>query len=606
MSAESTAFGAERPRSGEAAEQALLQRRALIAGGSAAGLGIAALVLPSASAAASVDGLLVPDGTFTTPTGFDGTAGDTTVTLQWDQVTGADGYQVQYRAGSSDPFALFVDVPGEASTGVTVSGLTNGTSYDFRVVAYQGAAVSSPTSIITRTPALTAPGVPVDIAASPSESQQVAVTWFQPATGGAVALYRVEYRVSPSGSWQAGGTTAERSLTISGLTNDTAYDVQVRAENAAGDSDYSSAVTVTPLASTAETVTAPEPQPPVVGIVTHPTSIVVVTDRLEPANAGFTYSWKVRNADDSTYQTITFATGDATFTLTGVPTSGEYTVRKTDGTTTNLSSFSYVRRQRSHSPGALYQLNNPTSGSTYVGTVQVYVRGGAGGSGGLDDGFLQTTRSGGAPSKPGEVEAVVPFAIGEQLRFAVGSGGGNGRDNWTDGGGGVGGTNVLTAYNGGRGGNAGPSGDSGAGGGGGAASVVLRGTSLATSSPVVIAGGAAGGGGGNVSTDRNGAPGLTTPGGHTGTTGQQGAERGDDSAGGGGGGGGAVAGLGGQLETYGGKGRTTLSTAARPGTNLVASGVTASVDGLVLNAAPTASGWIQVTYLEPSTIVNTA
>jgi hypothetical protein len=588
----------------DAAEQTLDRRSVL----GATALGISAVVLPSSLAAASEPGFLSPAGTFTTPTNFSGTAGDALVTLSWTAVTNATGYQVQYRVGTSGPFTDFVDVFDGTVTSVDVSGLANGTEYSFQLIAYSGGDISQPSDAVILIPVLTAPGVPQSLEVFPAESQQLLVTWDRPTSGGQVADYEVQYRAGTSGSFLPGGTTSDVILTLTGLTNGTSYEVQVRARNAAGESAYTTAVTGTPLAPVVETVASPEPQPPVVGVVTHPTSLVVHTDRLEASNAGFTYAWKSGAVgSDATYTAVTFAEGVASFTLTDVPSDGTYTVRKTNGTNTFTSTFTYTSTSTTYSPGVIYQTDNSPAGSmTSVGSVSVTLRGGGAGFGGLDSGIGQTTRFGGAPSQPGLVEAIVPFAPGELLRFAVGGAGGTGADNRSGSGGGTNGRNVITAYNGGVGGNAGSSGTSGAGGGGGAATVLLRGTTLANSITVVIAGGAAGGGGGNVSTGQNGAPGLSTPGGRTAeTSGGAGEVRASsDAAGGGGGGGGAVAGLGGSLELSSGKYRTSFTLAARPGTNLVASGVVAATDGLASGIVARTAGTATIAYKKVLTLVS--
>ena len=582
-----------------------LDRRSVLG---ATALGISAVVLPSSLAAASEPGLLSPAGTFTTPTNFSGTAGDELVTLSWTEVANATGYQVQYRVGTSGAFTDFVDVIGGTVTSVDVSGLTNGTEYSFQLIAYSGGDISQPSDPVALTPVLTPPGVPQSLEVFPAESEELLVTWDQPTSGGQVDDYEVEYRAGTSGSFLPGGITSDFVLTLTGLTNGTSYEVQVRARNAAGNSAYTTAVTATPLEPVVEMVASPEPQPPVVGVVTHPSSLVVLTDRLEASNSGFTYAWKSGAVDSGgSYTDVTFATGEATFTLADVASNGTYTVRKTNGADTFTSSFTYSTMSATYSPGVIYQTDNSAAGSpTSVGSVSVTLRGGGAGFGGLDSGAFQTTRFGGAPSQPGVVNAIVPFAPGEQLRFAVGGAGGTGGDNRSGSGGGTNGRNVLPAYNGGVGGNAGSSGSSGAGGGGGAATVLLRGTTSANSVPVVIAGGAAGGGGGNVSTNRNGAPGLSTPGGRTAeTSGGAGEVRASsDAAGAGGGGGGAVAGLGGSLELFSGKFRTMLTLAARPGTNLVASGVDAAIDELTSGVAAGTAGTATIAYIRIDALVS--
>jgi hypothetical protein len=597
-----------RPDDTSSAAEPTLDRRSVLG---ATALGISAVVLPSSLAAASEPGLLSPAGTFTRPTDFSGTAGDALVTLTWTAIANATGYQVQYRVGTSGPFTDFVDVIGGETTGVEISGLANGTQYSFQLIAYSGGDISQPSEPIALTPLLPAPGVPQSLEVFPAESGQLLITWDRPASGGQVADYEVQYRAGTSGSFLPGGITSDFVLTLTGLTNGTAYQVQVRARNATGISAYTAVVTGTPLAPVVATVESPPPQPPVVGVVTHPSSLVVLTDRLEASNTGLTYAWKPGAVNDpGDYTAVTFADGDATFTRADVASSGTYTVSKSNGTNTFTSTFTYSTTTATYSPGAIYQTDNAPAGSTTsVGSVSVTLRGGGASFGGYDSGgVFQTQRNGGGPSQPGRVVAIVPFAPGQQLRFAVGGAGRTGTNNASGSGGGANGRNVLPAYDGGVGGNAGSSGTSGAGGGGGAATVLLRGTT-ANLTPVVIAGGAAGGGGGNINTGQNGAPGLSTPGGRTGqTSGGAGEVRAtSDAAGAGGGGGGAVAGLGGSLELSSGKYRTSFTLAARPGTNLVASGVTESVDGLasgIDEVTAGTAGTATLTYRKVDTLVN--
>ena len=615
---------------------AAIDRRRVIAGGSAAGLGVVASVLPAAAAATSTGGLLSPSGSLDSPTNFTAMAGDGRVMLSWDPVDGADRYQVQYRESASAAFDLFVDVT--AGTSATILGLTNSTSYDFRVVAVQDATVSDPAGPLSATPALSAPGIPEGLSVAPGASLELVATWELPLDGGAATLYRVQYRVSPGGTYADAGTTTTLSFTITGLAADTAYDVQVRAENSAGESGYTAAVTGTALADAA--IQAFAPQPPVVGVVTYVSgrrllhynslrdtiqtqidySLVVATDRLLESGAGYNYSWKESSAPDSSYQAVTFANaGTSTFTISvaagnnGWSSVGGYTVRKVNGGSTFLSSFTYSFRLRTYGMSTSeIVIDNAVTASggnqSYVGSVSVDLYGGGGGAGGRDT-FGLSVRNGGDPSAPGRVQAIVPFGPGEQLRLAVGGSGGQGADDVTSGGAGTAGTNTpLPAYDGGRGGNTGGSPNAGGGGGGGAATVLRRvDGGDGTTTVIAVAGGAGGGGGGNLDTGRRGADAGTTPGGRTGaTTGQDGAEftTNVDAPGGGGGGGGAVGGLGGLLEGpfFGVERRTKLDPdSARPGANLVGTGLVASVDGL---AEPdTAPYWPSPTVTAPQVVV---
>lgn len=59
-------------------------------------------------------------------------------TIRWDKVSGADGYQVYYKAGKSDSYTLLANYKA-TDGGVSLSGLTKGEQYVFAVRAYKKA-----------------------------------------------------------------------------------------------------------------------------------------------------------------------------------------------------------------------------------------------------------------------------------------------------------------------------------------------------------------------------------------------------------------------------------------------------------------------------------
>lgn len=95
-----------------------------------------------------------------------------------------------------------------------------------------------------------APSTPSAPTLTPGDTQ-LGVSWVAPANGGsAITSYDVRYRTSPSGSYSTVNVTSGTSTTVTGLTNGTAYDVGVRANNAVGSSAYSANATATPAAAT--------------------------------------------------------------------------------------------------------------------------------------------------------------------------------------------------------------------------------------------------------------------------------------------------------------------------------------------------------------------
>ena len=153
-----------------------------------------------------------------------------------------------YTLGGTD--AASFDIVGDSGQIRTVTGVSydheTKDSYTVTVTVSDGMA----TAVATVTIAVTdvdeppdAPATPVVSAVSGSTTS-VTVTWAAPANDGrpAIESYDVQYRVGSSGDWSNGpqnvpaGTT---SATITGLTMNTAYQVQVRATNDEGDSGWS-------------------------------------------------------------------------------------------------------------------------------------------------------------------------------------------------------------------------------------------------------------------------------------------------------------------------------------------------------------------------------
>ena len=84
------------------------------------------------------------------------------------------------------------------------------------------------------------PGTPT-VSAVAGSTNSLTVSWAAPAAGRpAVASYDVQYRVSGAAAWTNGPQNVTTTTTIlTGLTAGTYYQVQVRATNAGGDSDWS-------------------------------------------------------------------------------------------------------------------------------------------------------------------------------------------------------------------------------------------------------------------------------------------------------------------------------------------------------------------------------
>lgn len=574
----------------------------MIGGGA---LGLTTVALPTAVASAStVDSsqLLTPMGTYSAPTNLQATAGDTMVSLAWSAVSGAVSYQVQYRAGSSGPFTLGGNTD---QTGLSVTGLTNGVSYEFVVVATDNVSnVSQSSNTATATPQLALPGVPTGLSASPGNADFTA-SWNTPETGGAVESYDLRYGTDGT-NWTTVTGVSGTTETVGDLSNGQEYFVQVRAVNSSGASNWTVSDTAIPSASTSTGIANISPQPPVLSATTALTVATIFTDKGEDSwryyystNGGTTYTEAPGITSSSTSFNVTGLTGSS-YTL-------KVQKRASNGTTVEgTSTLTLARRTLNYTSGQVYTVTNG-SGNTRPTQVKLTLVGGGGGGGGAD-----ASKAGGSPSQPGQVVATRTWGSGSVITLAAGSGGTAGASGATSSGGGSGGSNAFGAseYKGGPGAKAGPYGSSGGGGGGGAASVVKVDGTVA-----YVAGGA--GGGGGAESRRAGANGDgSNSGGASGTNGGGGSEHtnsNEDAAGGGGGGGGNVGGAGGPTENIAQFDescgwfctRTIYVKASLPskrGTNLAATG-TVTTDGFATGRANGSSGYVTVEYLETTSLV---
>ena len=152
-------------------------------------------------------------------------AGNQQLSLNWPTVAGADQYEVYYGTSPTIPGSPSQTV---STTTATISGLTNGTTYNVWVKGKNVNGVSS-TSVSVSGKPLATPGAPV---LTPG-FKELSVTWT--AVAGADE-YEVYYGIGSATTLAT--TTAGTTATITGLTGGTTYYVRLRAKNSKGFSDY--------------------------------------------------------------------------------------------------------------------------------------------------------------------------------------------------------------------------------------------------------------------------------------------------------------------------------------------------------------------------------
>jgi fibronectin type 3 domain-containing protein len=176
----------------------------------------------------------------------------------------------------------------ETFTGITVAGasytdtgLTNGTTYFYKVSAINAVGESSLSTEASATPSApvaTPPGAPTGLAATGADGQ-VALTWTAPASNGGSAItgYKIYRGTVAGGETYTGISVAGTSYTNTGLTNGTTYYFKVSAVNAVGESSLSTEASATP---------ATVPSPPLSLTATQAKGKGVVLSWAAPTSSG--------------------------------------------------------------------------------------------------------------------------------------------------------------------------------------------------------------------------------------------------------------------------------------------------------------------------------
>ena len=256
--------------------------------------------------------------------------GNRQVALTWtapsDGGSAITDYTIQFKASTDSSWNTFTD-PVIGTTGATVTGLLNATSYDFRVATTNVVGTSAYSSAVSGTPRTT-PGLPTSLVATPTNGQ-VTLSWSAPASNGGAAVsdYIIEVKPASGFTWTtiADGTSTITSLVVTGLTNDTAYNFRVAAANIAGVGGYATPVASTPFGpiSAPRTLVATAPSTSLILNWLAPLSSggAAITDYLIQYRVSGAASWTTWTHAASTATTATI-TG-----LTGLSTGTVYEVR---------------------------------------------------------------------------------------------------------------------------------------------------------------------------------------------------------------------------------------------------------------------------------------
>ncbi|HEX7860840.1 MAG TPA: fibronectin type III domain-containing protein [Verrucomicrobiae bacterium] len=169
-----------------------------------------------------------------------GAVTDTSITLNWSDLSNETGYRLEARVGASGNWNE-IATPAANATSYHHSGLSAGTTMFYRLRAFNATGTSSYSAEVsaTTTSAPVAPVAPT-LSATIQSATAVNLTWNDVANESG---YSIERRTG-SGQWAQIATPAANatSYSDSGLTPATTYTYRIRALSAVGNSPFSSEV----------------------------------------------------------------------------------------------------------------------------------------------------------------------------------------------------------------------------------------------------------------------------------------------------------------------------------------------------------------------------
>jgi hypothetical protein len=245
--------------------------------------------------------------------------GSNTATVSWAAVANAVSYAVEYKLNSTTAWTSFATA--QTATTADLTGLTQGSLYDWRVQATCSAGTGSFVAAQFTTTLPFVCNAPTGLASSAITSSSATVSWA--AVSGA-ANYAVDYKLNSSTVWTSVATaTTATSVAITGLSASSLYDYRVSTNCGANGASGFAAAQFTTIA---------------VVVNTCPGSLDVSTNGTVAGAATIPFNTDVKGlinttTDNDYYKFVVTTGGTATITLSTLP--GDYDMRlySSNGTT---------------------------------------------------------------------------------------------------------------------------------------------------------------------------------------------------------------------------------------------------------------------------------
>jgi hypothetical protein len=248
-------------------------------------------------------------------------AGNAQVTVDWEAPVGGEAvtdYLVYYKETSEPDTAFkYFSIVTAPTTVETVTGLTNGTSYTFRVTSRNASGVSAPTDSRSVTP--TGPASqPLNLSYA-ALGGSIAVNFSPPENNGGFAVTNYQYSIDNGATWVTRTPASTTSpITVTGLNDATTYQVKLRAVTPYGFGTASAAISAIPVLNVSKTVTFSKGTlDTVTGLPSSQSQAAgyVLTIPAGPTRQNFSFTgWKEGSTSYQPTETYTVGASNPTFT----------------------------------------------------------------------------------------------------------------------------------------------------------------------------------------------------------------------------------------------------------------------------------------------------
>ena len=246
------------------------------------------------------------------PTSLSATAGDGQAIISFTPGSNGGSAITNYKY-STDGSNYIELSPAVTTSPITITGLTNGTSYGIYLKAVNARGESSASSSVSVTPS-TIPSSPTSLSASAGDGS--ATISFTPGANGGNAITNYQYSTDGTNYTALSPTDTSSPITINGLTNGTSYTIYLKAVNPNGVSSASSSVTVTPS-------TIPSAPTSLSASAGDGSATISFTPGANGGNAITNYKYSI---DGSTYTDLSPSDASTPITISGLTNGTSYTI----------------------------------------------------------------------------------------------------------------------------------------------------------------------------------------------------------------------------------------------------------------------------------------